>query len=97
MRKKFEKEFPTVSRIMKKMKKDNYKILAEVLMKEESNLMIDEITKEILDDEPYRLLLTIHDAMIVPESFSDDVKRRIIKAVERRINLTPKVKSERIN
>ncbi len=97
MRKKFEKEFPTVSRIMKKLKKKNYKILAEVLMKEESNLMIDEISKEILDAEPYRLLLTIHDAMIVPESFSDDVKRRIIKAVEQRINLTPKVKSERIN
>ncbi len=97
MRKKFEKEFPTVSRVMKKLKKKNYKILAEVLMKEESNLMIDELSKEILDAEPYRLLLTIHDAMIVPESFSDDVKRRIIKAVEQRINLTPKVKSKRIN
>ncbi len=59
--------------------------------------MIDEISKEILEVEPYQLLLTIHDAMIVTESFSDEVKERIIKAVERRINLTPKVKSKRIN
>jgi hypothetical protein len=66
-------------------------------MKEESNLMIDKVSKEILEEEPYRLLLTIHDAMIVPESFSDEVKERIIKAVERRIQLTPKVKNKRIN
>ncbi len=59
--------------------------------------MIDEISKEILEVEPYQLLLTIHDAKIVTESFSDEVKERIIKAVERRIKLTPKVKSERIN
>ena len=59
--------------------------------------MIDEISKEILELEPYQLLLKIHDAMIVPESFSEQVKERIIKAVEKRINLTPKVKSERVN
>ncbi len=97
LRKKFEIEFPTVSRIMKKLKKKNYKILAEVLMKDESNLMIDELSKEILEAEPYRLLLTIHDAMIVPESFSEEVKERIIKAVEERIKLKPKIKRERIN
>ena len=57
--------------------------------------MIDEISKEILELEPYQLLLTIHDAMIVPESFSEETKEWIIKAVERRINLKPKVKSER--
>jgi hypothetical protein len=59
--------------------------------------MIDEISKEIIELEPYQLLLTIHDAMIVPESFSEEVKERIIKAVESRINLTSKVKSERVN
>ena len=63
----------------------------------ESNIMIDEISKENIELEPYQLLLTIHDAMIIPESFSEEVKERIIKAVESRINLTPKVKSERIN
>ena len=63
----------------------------------ESNIMIDEISKEIIELDPYQLLLTIHDAMIVPESFSEEVKDRIIKAVENRINLTPKVKSERVN
>jgi hypothetical protein len=47
--------------------------------------MIDEISKEIIELEPYQLLLTIHDAMIVPESFSEEVKERIIKAVESRI------------
>ncbi|MCK4560946.1 MAG: hypothetical protein KAV45_14285 [Calditrichia bacterium] len=55
------------------------------------------ISKEILELKPYRLLLTIHDAMVVPESFSEEAKERIIKAVEKRINLTPKVKSERVN
>ena len=61
--------------------------------------MIDEISKEILEVEPYQLLLTIHDAMIVTESFSAEVevKERIIKAVKRRINLIPKVKSRRVN
>jgi hypothetical protein len=59
--------------------------------------MIDEISKEIIELEPYQLLLTIHDAMIVPESFSEEVKERIIKAVESRIKLTSKVKSERVN
>ena len=55
------------------------------------------ISKEILELGPYQLLLTIHDAMVVPESFSEEVKARIIKTVESRINLTPKVKCERIN
>ena len=59
--------------------------------------MIDEISKEILEVEPYKLLLTIHDAMVVPESFSDEVKERIKKVVENRIYLTPKVKSEKVN
>ncbi len=54
------------------------------------------ISKEILEAQPYRLLLTIHDAMIVLESFNEEVKERIIKAVEERINLKPKVKSERV-
>ena len=38
--------------------------------------MIDEISKEILELEPYQLLLTIHDAMIVPESMSEGSKRK---------------------
>ncbi len=63
----------------------------------ESNIMIDEISKEIIELEPYQLLLTIHDAMVVPESFSEEVKERIIKAVERSLILTPKVKVERVN
>ena len=41
--------------------------------------MIDEISKEILEAEPYRLLLTIHDEMIVPESFSEEVKKHMIE------------------
>ena len=49
LRRKFEYEFPTVSHIMKHLIRKNYKILAELLMKEESNLMIDEISKEILE------------------------------------------------
>jgi hypothetical protein len=32
------------------------------------------VGEEILDVEPYRLLLTIHDAMIVPEPFSEEVQ-----------------------
>jgi hypothetical protein len=35
--------------------------------------------------------------MIVPESFSEEVKERSIKAVEKRLKPTPKVKSERVN
>ncbi len=59
--------------------------------------MIDEISKEIIELEPYQLLLTIHDAMVVPESFSEEVKERIINTVERRIRLTQKVKAEWVN
>ncbi len=59
--------------------------------------MIDEINIEILELEPYKLLLTIHDAMIVPELFSEEVKEKIINAVERIINLTTRVKNEMVN
>ena len=55
------------------------------------------ISNEIPELEPYQLLLTIHDNMVVSESFIEEVKGKIIKAVEDRLNLTPKVKSERIN
>ena len=45
--------------------------------------MIDEISKEILEVEPYKLLLTIHDAMIVPESFSEHKsKKRSLKQLK---------------
>ncbi len=50
------------------------------------------IGKEML----YRVLLTIHYAMVVPESFSDEVKERIIKEAVDRLHLMPNVKRKEL-
>jgi hypothetical protein len=71
----FKKIFPTIYNFIKLYKKEygDYKILAYNLQKLESNLIFNKIAKDILNHYPYISVITVHDSIIFPNKFKEEV------------------------
>ena len=71
----FSKLFPTIHNFIKVYKKDNgdYKILAYELQKSESNLIFNKIIRQVMNLYPEISLVTVHDSIIVQDSYYDSV------------------------
>lgn len=71
----FIKLFPTIHNFIKLYKKEykEYKILAYDLQKAESNLIFNKIIKEVMNTHPDIKMITIHDSIVIPESYKDIV------------------------
>ena len=71
----FIKLFPTIHNFIKLYKKEykDYKILAYDLQKAESNLIFNKIIKEVMNTYPDVKMITIHDSIVIPESYKDAV------------------------
>lgn len=75
--KQFNKLFPTIHRFIKTYKKENgdYRILAYDLQKAESNLIFNTIIKKIIKFYPEIKLITIHDSIVIPIKYRDEVNQ----------------------
>ena len=75
--KQFKKLFPTIHRFIKTYKKENgdYRILAYDLQKAESNLIFNTIIKKIIKFYPEIKLITIHDSIVIPRKYRDEVNQ----------------------
>ncbi len=75
--KQFKKLFPTIHRFIKTYKKENgdYRILAYDLQKAESNLIFNTIIKKIVKFYPEIKLITIHDSIVIPRKYRDEVNQ----------------------
>ena len=71
----FIKLFPTIHNFIKLYKKEykDYKILAYDLQKAESNLIFNKVIKEVMTSHPDIKMITIHDSIVIPESYKDAV------------------------
>jgi len=71
----FIKLFPTIHNFIKIYKRENkdYKILAYDLQKAESNLIFNKIVKDIMLLYPDVKLITIHDSIVIPNSYKEEI------------------------
>jgi hypothetical protein len=73
----FKSLFPTIHNFIKnyKLKYKNYKVLAHKLQSLESNLIFNQIIKEIKDFNPEIRLITIHDSIVCAKKHSQIVEK----------------------
>jgi len=90
----FKKLFPTIFRIIRAIKKDDYTQLAISLQRSESKLIINECVRKIRREKPDMFLSTIHDSL-VGELKNLDYFRDVIEEVFLKYNLEPTVKKEK--
>jgi hypothetical protein len=71
----FSRLFPTIHHFIKLYKRDNgdYRILAYRLQKAESNLIFNNIIREIMNIHPEASLVTIHDSIIMPNKYKESI------------------------
>ena len=53
----------------------DYKVLAHVLQSAESNLIFNKIIREIMNLYPDIKIVTVHDSIIFPKKYRDDIER----------------------
>lgn len=73
----FKSIFPTIHSFIKgyKFKHKNYKILAHRLQSLESNLIFNQIVREIMEVSPHVKLITIHDSIVCAKKDSEVVEK----------------------
>ena len=71
----FKSIFPTIHRFIQLYKKENgdYKVLAYKLQKMESNLIFNKIIRKIMFTNPDIKVITVHDSIIIPKKYKDEV------------------------
>jgi hypothetical protein len=73
--KKFKKLFPTIHNFIVSYKKisGDYKTMAYILQRKESNLVFNMIIQEIIEKYPYIKLFTIHDSISFPIKYKKEI------------------------
>jgi hypothetical protein len=73
--KNFKAIFPTIHRFIQLYKKENgdYKVLAYKLQKMESDLIFNKIIKKIIISNPDIKIITVHDSIVIPTKYKDEV------------------------
>jgi hypothetical protein len=71
--KNFKKLYPTIFEYIKEIKKDDYKILSKKLQNMESDFIFGRIIKDIKNLYPHITLFTVHDSIVFPKKYKDEV------------------------
>lgn len=79
--KKFKKLFPTIHNfiILYKESTDDYKSLAYELQRSESNLIFNNIIREIMNQYPEIKLFTVHDSIVFPKRYKEKIENIFYK------------------
>jgi hypothetical protein len=72
----FIKYFPVIFKYIKEIKKNekNYKIISHILQKDESNFLFNTVISKIYKKFPKIRLITIHDSIIFPIKYKNEVE-----------------------
>ena len=65
----FARRFPTVYRLLKELKRGQYRRCAWLMQNAESTLFIGRIARRIMRERPETPLVTVHDSALVPPEF----------------------------
>jgi hypothetical protein len=87
--KQFKKLFPTIHQFIKTYKKENgdYRVLAYDLQKAESNLIFNTIIKKVMKFYPEIKLITIHDSIVIPRKYREEVNQIFEIEIKREFNI----------
>lgn len=73
-RKTFAKRFPTVTRVIRELKRDDYRRLAWLMQHQESTLFIGRVCRRIKAERPCLPLATVHDSLVTTDEHLGFVK-----------------------
>lgn len=91
----FQSLFPTIFRLIREMKEDDYTQLAINLQKAESNVIINECVRKIRLENPDMFVSTIHDSIVGELKNLEYFKQVALDVFELKYNLTPGIKLEK--
>ncbi len=89
----FSELFPTVARLLAEIKKDDYRSLAWMMQKAESNLVINHICRRIMTEHEGTFMATIHDSILTTEDNVTKIKKIILEEFAN-FNLSPSIRVE---
>jgi hypothetical protein len=89
----FEQLFPSVARILDEVKKDDYRSLAWMMQRAESNLIITQICGRLMDEHKDCFISTIHDSILTTEDHVDKIKL-IMKQEFKKLGILPSIRVE---
>lgn len=85
--------FPSVAKIITEVKKDDYRSLAWMMQRAESDLIINKICRRIMEEHPKCFISTIHDSILTTEDNIQMVKD-IMVAEFKKLGLMPSLRIE---
>jgi len=89
----FDELFPTVAKILDEVKKDDYKSLAWMMQRAESNLIITQICGRLMDEHKDCFISTIHDSILTTVDQADKIER-IMKQEFQKLGILPSIRVE---
>jgi hypothetical protein len=92
----FNTNYPTLNLIVGFIKKDNHRLLANILQKREANIFIHTIAKRIISEYPDMVIYTIHDAIVCEDGPDVEIVEKIVKEELNKVFTNPKLKKERL-
>ncbi len=87
----FEKHFPEILAFVRSVKRDCHQAMAHILHELEAEIMIDGAAAKFMRKYPDAPILTVHDELIVPVQYRDEVCD-IIRAEFKKYGVTPMIK-----
>jgi len=89
----FTEEFPNVAEVIRVHKRRNYQFLAQLLQNIESNFMINNVCRTIMNEMPEAPIFTIHDSIMTTKPYVDRITH-VMKAEFASLGLSPRIKPE---
>jgi hypothetical protein len=86
----FEELFPTFLRYINKLKEKGYKTVAQDLQRKESSVMINKVSKRLVDEGIW--FLPIHDCILATEDNEELVNKIILEECQSTTGMVPHVK-----
>ena len=91
----FRETFPKANEALWKLKRKGYKNSSHVLMKDESDIMIRAVAKDLLDEDIF--FVTCHDAIYTTKENVDRIADKIKKETYKATGATPTIKIKDTN
>jgi hypothetical protein len=90
----FRALFPTVDQVFRILKKGDHSTLARLLQTLEAHLFLHIIGKRVTKELPSVPVFTIHDSLVVPQEYADQVETIMREELVSAVGLPPTLKRE---
>jgi len=91
----FERTFPNVYKVIKKIKENKHNVLAIALQNLEAELVLHKTCKKISEERPDVPIFTLHDSIVTTEENIEYVQSALHSVMKENISVEPNFKVER--